>query len=125
KRQQKLDELFQQFESLLERANFTKVDQKVLADANTAASQVGLQMYVDFGLFEKLAAYSRGESVGIRHRRHWRNGWRMTTFEVPLFQRLAVIAKLRRDCRLGDHVDTKCVYLKIFKDVPRMDVEML
>ncbi|HYV37070.1 MAG TPA: DUF3754 domain-containing protein [Gemmataceae bacterium] len=124
-RPHKLDELFRQFEALMERANFKKVDDAVLAEANSQASQVGLQMYVDFGLFEKLAAYSRGEAVGTRILRHWLWFWRKRKVDVPLFQRLAVIAKMRKDRRLGSDVDTNCVYLKIFKDVPRMDVEML
>jgi hypothetical protein len=124
-RQQKLEQLLSKFESLMERANFKKLDQSVLTDANRQASAFGLKTHVDLRIFEKIAAFARGEGHCTRFRRHWLFFWRKQAIELHLFKRLAVIAKLRPSRRLGPAVDTNAVYLKIFKDVPRMDLEML
>jgi hypothetical protein len=124
-RQQKLDELFEQFDSLMERANFRKLDTSLLQSGTTHASEFGLQMSVDFRMFEKLAAYTRGEAMGTRYKRNKLFPWRREAVKLPVFQRLAVIAKMRPSRRLGEDIDVKCAYLKIFKDIPRMDVDML
>jgi hypothetical protein len=44
---------------------------------------------------------------------------------VPIYRRLVLILKLRPHPRLGPGVDTEHVFLKVFKDIPRMDVDML
>jgi hypothetical protein len=124
-RQEKLEQLFQQFDSLMERANFKKLDQAALQDANDKASEFGLRTWVDFRQFEKLAGYTRGEAIGTRHKRHRLFFWRKEEVKLPIYQRLALIAKLRTNRRVGPDVDISRVYLKIFKDIPRMDLEML
>jgi hypothetical protein len=124
-RQAKLEELFADFDSLLERANFKKLDHKALHESSRAASEFGLQMTVDFHQFEKLAGYVRGEAIGTRHKRHWLFFWQKDEVKVPVYQRLAVIAKLRTNRYVGREVDINRVYLKIFKDIPRMDLKML
>jgi hypothetical protein len=44
---------------------------------------------------------------------------------VPTFHRIAIIVKQRPHRRLGPNADTKHVFLKMFKDIPQMDIEML
>jgi hypothetical protein len=44
---------------------------------------------------------------------------------VPLYQRLVLIVKLRPHKRLDRDIDTSRVYLKIFKDIPKADQDML
>ena len=44
---------------------------------------------------------------------------------VPVFRRLVLILKLRPSKRLGRSADTDHVYLKIFKDIPKLDLEMI
>jgi hypothetical protein len=46
--------------------------------------------------------------------------------DVPTYQRLVLILKFRpHHKRLPHNVDTQDVYLKLFKDIPKMDLEML
>lgn len=124
-RQQKLEELFGEFESLMERANFKKLDTSALQSAHGKESEFGVHTSVDFRLFEKLAAYVRGEAIGTRSKRHWLFFWKKEPVKLPIYQRLAVIAKLCSNRRVGEDIDINRVYLKIFKDIPRMDLEML
>jgi hypothetical protein len=80
---------------------------------------------VDFDVFERLEVYYRGDSLGERTVRQWRNWYRLTTVPVPMFRRLVLILKQRSHKRLGPNADTRNVFLKLFKDIPKMDVEML
>src|SRR5262249_7934911 len=51
--------------------------------------------------------------------------YRLEETEVPIFRRLVLILKLRQHPRLPGPVDTENVYLKVFKDIPKLDVMML
>jgi hypothetical protein len=124
-RQQKLDQLFEQFQWLMERANFKKLDKEQLEQSRHAASEFGLPMKVDYRIFEKLAGYVRGDIIGRRFKRHWLLFWRREEVRVPVYVRLAVIVKLRKSRRLPRDINTDAVFIKIFKDIPKMDLEML
>jgi hypothetical protein len=63
--------------------------------------------------------------VQQRRRRPWYKLFRSEEAEVPIYRRLVLILKLRRHPRLRGIVDTDNVYLKIFKDIPKLDVLML
>ena len=42
-----------------------------------------------------------------------------------VYKRLVIILKMRPNNRLPHSVDTRSVYLKVFKDIPKQDVNML
>src|SRR5262249_6070337 len=45
--------------------------------------------------------------------------------EVPIFRRLVLVLKLKPGRLSGPGVSSEHVYLKLFKDIPRIDVDML
>jgi hypothetical protein len=124
-RQAKLDNLFKRFDWLMERANFKRLDRQFLDATIKAASDWGLNMQVDWSIFERIEIYARGDSVGIRYRRRWRNWLRLESMQLPMYQRLVLIVKLRPSKRLPPNIDTQDVFIKIFKDIPKIDAEML
>ncbi|MGH7222874.1 MAG: DUF3754 domain-containing protein, partial [Gemmataceae bacterium] len=65
------------------------------------------------------------DTVQRRRRRRWYNPYGSAEAEVPIYRRLVLILKLRRHPRLRGPIDTDNVYLKIFKDIPKLDVVML
>jgi hypothetical protein len=89
------------------------------------ASDWGLRMRVNFAAFEHLAIFVRGDSKRKLHRRRWRNFWREEEIEVPSHRRLVLILKFRLRPHMGRGIDTEKVFLKIFKDIPKLDVKML
>jgi hypothetical protein len=120
------DELFAKFTALMERANFQRFAREQLqAAVQTVATEWGIQTHVDLGLFERLEVFARGDVVGRRSRRSWRRLWRREEVPVPMFQRLVLIVKLRPSRRLGPEVKTDAVYLKVLKDIPKPDLDML
>jgi hypothetical protein len=119
---QRLEALFQEFAALMERANFRHLPQ---GSIRAGKSDWGVNMDVNFEVFDRLEVYYRGD-VPVKHtRRRWRHLWRQEEIMVPSYQRLVVIAKLRPHKRLGRSADTKSVFLKVFKNIPKLDLEML
>jgi hypothetical protein len=124
-RQARLDRLFQEFDWLMERANYRKITRDDIKAATEEVSHWGLNMDVDLEVFDRLELYYRGDTTGRRTRRHYRNLFRLEEVRVPVYQRLVLILKQRAHKRLGKSPDTRNVFLKLFKDMPQMDIEML
>lgn len=124
-KQQRLNALYRDFAWLLERANFKHLSRDEIEAGLNAASAWGINMTVDFRVFEHLAVFVRGDAMQERQRRRLMKLYRQETTQVEIFQRLVLILKLRQHKRLSKLVDTSRVYLKIFKDIPKLDVEML
>ena len=138
------------FETMLIRANYERVDPKGL-DINTRDSHYGLDLKVDMDAFEDLVIYSRGATNKRDSRRTLAKFMRKTEFDVPIFQRLCILFKLkpfetrvselmerenlqraeaeRRVTKmrsvLPEGIDDSFVYLKLFKNIPRTDLEMV
>lgn len=124
-RQSNQDELFSMIDSLLEKGNFFRLSRKDLEAAMKGCSAWGLNIDVDFDIFDHLAVYARGDFTGFRYRRSLKNWYRREEVELPIYQRLVVVFRLKPDRRLRRYVNTESIYMKIFKDIPQMDVEML
>lgn len=126
KRPEAINSLFDRFTKLMERANYKRLTRKDIDDAMAGgASEFGVNMHVDFDAFERLEVYARGESDVSRTKTHPIFFWQKTEKKVPSYRRLVVMIKLRKHKRIPDTIDTEDVFLKVFKDIPRMDLEMV
>jgi hypothetical protein len=123
--ERQLDGLFEKFVWLLQRANFVRLSQTDVAAAAEAASDWGLQLSVDFDLFERLEVFARGDVVGRRERRRWRNLMRREQVDVPIYQRLVIICRMRDGRHLDSRSSPHHVYIKTFKNIPKIDLDML
>jgi hypothetical protein len=120
------DQLFDKFTALMERANFKRLTREEIEGYLGAVStDWGINMDVDLALFERLEMFARGDVVGTRSRRQWWKLWKYEEIKVPLYQRLVLILKLKPNKRLDRDINTESVFLKVFKDFPKMDVDML
>lgn len=138
-------------ESILTQANYARIDPKDVAMILTKESHYGLDLHVDFTAFEEVLIYYRGASNRRDQRRTLRKFMRKEEFDVPIFQRLFLLFKLKpRDARVQEimkeqklsrreaekivarmrslfppAVNEDNIYLKLFKNIPRSDVEMV
>jgi hypothetical protein len=120
------DELFDKFTALMERANFKRFGRdEIRAALQAASTDWGIPTHVDLGVFERLEVFARGDVMGRKYRRGWRSLWRQEEVRLPMYQRLVLILKLRPNRRLDRDVNTDAVYLKVLKDIPKPDLEML
>jgi hypothetical protein len=124
-RQEHLDVLFERFTWLLERANFCRLTQEDFQQALDSVSHRGLSLEVDFDFFERLEIFSRGEVLQTQQYRSWKNFYRKQEAQVPTFQRLVLIFRLRAGQHKTRKFDTDDVFIKLFKDIPKPDLEML
>ncbi len=117
--------LFDRFGLLLERGNFVRLAQEEIDRALHDRSHWGLNLAVDFTIFERLELYCRGDALGKRYRRRLRNRLKREAVELPIYQRLVVILRLKPPEGPAQDSDAKNVYVKLFKDIPKADLEML
>jgi hypothetical protein len=120
-----LDNLFADFDALMERANFKRYHETAINRAVCNDTMTGLRTDIDPGVFDRLHVFVRGDSTVKVSRRSWLTFWRREEITVPIYRRLVVICKLRKHRRLPREANAAKVYLKIFKDIPKHDLEML
>jgi hypothetical protein len=117
--------LFDRFQTLLTQANFHRLAEHEINQALEDRSHWGLHLTVDFTLFDRLELFYRGDRVGTRYRRRLRNRFRSEAIDVPVYQRLVIIFRLKPGQKYSNLLDTRDVYLKLFKDIPKLDLDML
>jgi Protein of unknown function (DUF3754) len=144
--------LVAQMASLLEQGNFTRVDPSNVHFILTKDSAYGLDLEVDLQAFEEILIYYRGATTISEYRRDVRKAYmRWREVKIPVFQRMFLLFKLKpfavrveevmREHKLDKKeaeravrrlrgllpatVSSDYIYIKLFKNMPRSDVEMI
>ncbi|MCB1483681.1 MAG: DUF3754 domain-containing protein [Hyphomicrobiaceae bacterium] len=137
-------------EALLIRANYERIDPTDVQIILTRESHYGLDLFVDMDAFDEIVIYYRGASNAKHEKRSYRRFMRKEEFDVPIFQRLFILFKLKPfDVRVEEYMRTGLdrqaaerkvkknrsalppglndsnIYLKLFKNIPRTDLEMV
>lgn len=141
----------EQMTRILEQANYRRIDPSAVELILTRESHYGLDLHVDFTAFEEVMIYYRGASTRRDQRRNFKKFGRKEEFDVPIFQRLFLLFKLKpfeirvrevmaqeklsrkeaekivRKLRalLPAEVKEDNIYMKLFKNIPRSDIEMV
>ena len=80
---------------LLKQANYRRLDPNEIELVLTKESHYGLDFQLDLEAFEELDIYFRGASTRKDQRRLFRKFFRKEEFDVPIFQRLFILFKLK------------------------------
>lgn len=136
---------------ILDRANYVAIDPKSVELILTKDSHYGLDLQVDLGVFEECLLYYRGKSTKRDKRTNYRKFLRKEEFDVPIYRRLLLLFKLKPfDVRVREimaeknisekeaarivtrlrgslpvEVKEDNIYIKLFKNIPRNDLEMV
>jgi Protein of unknown function (DUF3754) len=136
---------------LLKHANYVQIDPKQVELILTRESFYGLDLHVDLSAFEELMIFYRGASTKKELRRVPKKFYRKIEFEVPIYRRLFMLFKIKpydvrvaevmvaekvskKEARrmvtkmrksLPEGVDSNLIYMKMFKNMPRSDIEMI
>jgi uncharacterized protein DUF3754 len=111
-----LGRLYDWLGGLFERANFDLVSQDVLLTSTDREVLKSFEIDPDLAQIERLAIYTRGrgrKAVQLRVARKW---FRLDEVEVPTYSRVAIVVRTKDDPH---------VLLRLFKDVPQADLELL
>ncbi len=150
-REKMQDRLIDNVKALLEQANFEQIDPKDIEIILTSESHYGLDLFVEMEAFDEILIYYRGATTDVGSKRTLKKLYlHKEEFDIPIYQRLFVLFKLKpfddrvreimerddltlkkatklvkRNRRsLPDTVSSDNVYLKLFKNIPRTDMEM-
>lgn len=136
---------------VLKQANYERIDPHKVEVIMTTESHYGLDLVVDMGAFEEIEIWYRGASKRRDERRQLKRFFRKEEFDVPIFQRLFLLFKLkplekrvaeemmkanipreeaekrvkRMRAMLPPQVREGNIYMKLFKNIPRTDLEMV
>jgi Protein of unknown function (DUF3754) len=136
---------------ILEQANYTRIDSSDVELILTRDSAYGLDLFVDLEAFEEVLIFYRGASTKRDKRRRWHKFYLKEEFDIPIFQRLFLLFKLKPfDVRVREvmaaqkltrreaeklvkrarasmppQVKEENIYMKLFKNIPRSDLEMV
>lgn len=125
-REHRENQMFDSLVELMERANFKRMTKDdILAAVEGGASDWGINMDVCFDVFERLEVFARGDGKSVRKKRRFPWFWKWKEVEVDTYDRLVMALKLTKHKRLPDLIDTKGIYVKLFKDIPKLDMEMV
>ena len=122
---QRSEKLFSQFAWLMERANFRHLSRSDIERVLGVASDWGVRVDFDFDVLDRLEVFARGNVNTGRSVRRWKNLRREEEIEIPTFQRLVVVFRVRQHKRLRFFVNPNAIYIKLFKNIPHADLEML
>lgn len=106
-------------------AAYSEISRQQLETAVAECTPWGVPLHVEFDVFDAVLMFARGDVIGQRTLRYWRNWFRLTTFDVPMYQRVVVMFKLRPGYRTEDNLDDRLLHLRLFKNIPRQDIDML
>jgi hypothetical protein len=136
---------------LLEQANYVRIDPSDVELILTRDSTYDLDLHVDMDAFEEVMLYYRGASTKRDQRRRWHKFYLKENFDIPIFQRLYLLFKLKpfdvrvREVMQAQKLSSKeaerivkrarasmppmvkddNIYMKLFKNIPRNDLEMV
>jgi hypothetical protein len=136
---------------ILEQANYVRIDHNDVEQILTRDSAYGLDLFVDLNAFDEVLLFYRGASNKRDMRRRWQKFYLREEFEVPIFQRLFLLFKLkpfdecvrevmqseklgrreaekvvkRQRASMPPNVHENNIYMKLFKNIPRDDIEMV
>jgi hypothetical protein len=123
-------------ESLLLAANYHRLTPSQIEETLQTASAWGLRLRIRFRDFRKLRVYARGDTSIERVRRDWWRLYRPRSVEVPIYRKLVVMyeptpkhltPKRTRAPRTSNvpPAEQTVLHLKMFKNIPHFDVDML
>ncbi len=115
-------------DGLLEKANYERVTESDLNRALTESSLFKIRLQVEFDDFSEVSLFARGVSQRQEEIPVW-FGLGSKTIEFTNYERVVVYIRIRDDYQHSKHDFASCragaTLLKLFRNVPRADLEML
>ena len=115
-------------DGLLEKANYERISEAELNQALNESSLFKIRLYVDFTDFAEVSLFARGQSQRNEVLATW-FGLGSRRIEFANYDRVVVYLKIRDDYQSPtpelSHCRAGATLLKLFRNVPRADLEML
>lgn len=151
--EQQLESLRAEISNVLENANYERISEDDLNRALNKISPHGVKVSVDFEEFMTVALFYRGSATHTQYHRNWKKlQFKKQAVKVLIYRRLFILLQPRNRQQWIEHLtsnkkmslkkaekqadaelealgvtdkNSSRVYMKLFKDIPRSDLEML
>ncbi|MFN5321338.1 MAG: TMEM143 family protein [Planctomycetota bacterium] len=120
-----VEAILDRLSSLLHAAHYEQLSQQVLEEAIEVGGAWNVRLDVDFSVFDRLLVFARGYRRIQLTRRRWHRFFREESIEIPEFQRLVLVFRLKAHKRVDPTLRTDVLYLKVFKNIPESELEVL
>ena len=123
------DRLMVEFKKVLNQANYQQITQADLAYAINRESLFKINLFVDFEDFESQLVFGRGAHSRQVRRKRWL--FKEETIDITVYDRVALIIKYKDESyfaarnRTDLNFDPGTMIVKLFKNIPKGDLEML
>ena len=109
-------------ETLLQDANFDRLDQRRLNEALNKTSPYGVEVSVNLDEFQEILLFYGGTALRTDRLRRWKTLFlRREAVTVPIYRRLFVLLQMPSE----DDGRPAPIYMKLFKDIPHSDLETI
>jgi len=124
-REQNVEAILARLTSLLQAAHYEQLTEEMLREAIEIGGEWNVRLDIDFSIFDRLLVFARGYRRVKLSRRPWYRLYKEETIEFPEFQRLVMAFRLKPSKRLDPSLKTDVLYLKVFKNIPESEIEVL
>lgn len=125
RRQALAEEFMGSMRLILARGNYHRLSDEQLREAANIASRWGLLLDVDFRAFRHMEVYVRGHATCYRPVPLAPFFSRPKLQPLAMYQRVVIVFQVAPEAADRTGLDPNAIYLKLFKDVPTADVDML
>ena len=120
-----LDEFMGSLSEVLTAAHYRPLAPEDLDYALSGATYWGLDLQINRSIFDRLMIYVRGDDARSRVHRSLNTRFRSRIIDLEIYQRLVLVVKLRSEEVVSETIDTESLYIKVFREIPKLDLEML
>lgn len=120
----KQEVILKEIHELLERGNYKEIPYSELEKAFSGASPWGIDLIVDFSQYEYYSIYYKGQRRDSFEKKYL---WFNKRYDFEMYDRIFFAFKLKETFTESDTLSYSKdrIYLKLFKNVPGLDLEML
>ena len=118
------ERIFKEIHTLLKSGNYKEIPYSELEKAFSGASPWGIDLIVDFNRYEYYSIYYKGQRRDSLEKKYL---WFKKRYEFDMYDRIFFSFKLKDTFSESDTLSYSKdkLYLKLFKNVPGLDLEML
>lgn len=147
-----LSQLKTELYSVLKNANYKRISEHDLNHALNKISPHGVKVSVDFDEFVEVSMFYRGSAIQTKQHRNWKKlSFKKQTIDIQTYRRLFILLQPKNKQQWIEHLtvnkkmslkkaekkadlalkdlgitgESNVIYMKLFKDIPRSDLEML
>ncbi len=122
---EQLKQLFETALPFFESAGFQEIPWDEIRNASRSSTPHGVNLFVDQSWYQAMLVLGRGKDRSSREHWPWWRFWRKQEYDFEVYNRIILMLKPDPAKFFDKDLDTDSVFLRLFRDVPVKDLEMI